>query len=150
YENTILVSALPRDFPTIEAALKIVESDPKSITGEPIDTTGLPGIFVYHTKNKQAFDIAITVEDLLKPKSGTGPTLDEGADPKTIIVKNFKPSQKEQIVKLIEMFDVKEIGTEDGVLAIDAKDIPAPQLARIAQQVARQTGLQVKFNSDLS
>jgi len=152
YENTILISALPRDFPRIEEALKIWENDPTSVTGEAIDPgDGLPGIYVHLLKYKTAYDIAFTVEDLLKPKTGTGPTLDEGPDEKTLIVRNFKPSQKEAIVKMIEMFDLPdhEAG-EDGVLPLDAKDIPAAVLARIAREVAEQSGLQVKWNTDLT
>ena len=68
---------------------------------------------VVQLKNATAYDIGFTVEDLLKPRNGTGPSLDEGPDEKTLIVRNFKPAQKENILKMIAMFDVKQPEEKD-------------------------------------
>jgi len=54
-----------------------------------------------------AFDISFTVEELLKPRNGPGPSLDEGPTEKTLIVRNFNPAQKENILKMIAMFDIE-------------------------------------------
>lgn len=153
YDNTILVSALPREFPRIEEALKIIESEtPTNLTGDTTEEPNeFPGLLVHHLKYRTAYDIAFTVEELLAPKTGKGPSLDEGPNEKTLIVRNFKPAQRANIIKMIEMFDVRdETDIAEGVRALDADKVPAMIAAGMLMDFGRSSGVPISINTNLS
>ncbi len=104
---------------------------------------------VYHLKHKTAYDIAFTIEDMLKPKSGSGPLFDEGPNEKTIIAKNVSPERREAVRKLIEMFDVPSAeSAEEGARALDADKIPADLAAKML--VDSQKASQPEHPSELA
>lgn len=153
YENTILVSALPRDFPRIEEALKIIDlEEPKNLNGDTTEIENeFPGLLVHHLKHRTAYDIAFTVEELLEPKTGKGPSLDEGPTEKILIVRNFKPAQRANIIKMIEMFDVRdETDIAEGVRALDADKVPAMIAAGMLMDFGRSSGVPISINTNLS
>lgn len=152
YANTILVSALPREFPRVEEALKVIQGEKKYLNGAPPeDQTDVPGLYVHHLEHRTAYDIGFTLEDLLKPRTGTGPSFDEGPNESILIVRNFKPAQKDQIIRMIKMFDVKDkTDVEEGVRAIDADKIPASIAARMLVDFGRSSGVPISINTTLS
>lgn len=82
---------------------------PPATTPNPTSAVEDTGEFmVVPLKHRTAYDLGFTLEDLLKPRNGHGPSFDEGPDEKTLIVRYFKPAQKENILKMIAMFDIEQ------------------------------------------
>lgn len=110
-EKELLMTPFIKTFAWILLACAPAQPAP---TGQPSVVDDAGDFLVVQLKNATAYDIGFTVEELLKPKNGTGPSLDEGPDEKTLIVRNFKPAQKENILKMIAMFDVKQPEDKEG------------------------------------
>ncbi len=144
YDNTILVGAMPEDFPRIDALLETILRD-----GDPVDPdmpTDMGEFWIIQLKHRKAFDIAFDVEDLLKPPGKQpGPTLEEGPTERTLLVRS-KPSQREKIRELVEMFDVPDTTRDMGAysMTLDPEEKMSPKVlaelvkAQLADRIGRK------------
>jgi len=108
-----------------------------TLDGVPADSS-TSEIAVYHLQHKTAYDIAFTLEELLKDKNGNGPTFDEGPNEKILIAKDFSPQQRETVRKLVEMFDVPTTESAgEGVFTLDADKVPADIAAKMLVDFAK-------------
>ncbi|MFQ5423301.1 MAG: secretin N-terminal domain-containing protein [Phycisphaerae bacterium] len=147
YDNTILIGAMPEDFPRIDALLETILRD-----GDPVDPdmpTDMGEFWVIQLRHRKAFDIAYEVEDLLKPPGKQpGPTLEEGPTERTLLVRS-KPSQREKIRELVEMFDVPDTTRDMGAysMTLDPEEKMSPKvLAELVKtQLADRTGRKVEI-----
>jgi type II secretion system protein D len=139
YANVILVRAMPKDFPEIEKQLQLIQSEPEAVpggSGVGETTVSLPGgLFVHQLKHKKAWDIAWTVEELLKSGSKSSITLEEGPDEYTLIVKGCKPAQKDEVVKIIEMFDIPSADRLlPNTIMVESEKMPPEVLLRLIEK----------------
>ncbi|HWL94539.1 MAG TPA: secretin N-terminal domain-containing protein [Phycisphaerae bacterium] len=124
YQNTLLITAMPKEFPEIEEMLKVILSDPPGtlITG---DEKKPEQFFMVRLKYKTAWDIEFTLDDLVNTDDRSEVEFMEGPTEKDLIVRGHKPGQEEAIRNYITMFDVpgegqgkgwKRLGDEDDAL----------------------------------
>ncbi len=139
FANVIYVRAMPKDFPEIERQLQLILGESENVDGRTIDPVGtIAGLFVYQLKHKRAWDIGWTLEDLLSsgPKTSSSIKFEEGPDEYTLIVKNCKPAQKDEVIKLIEMFDVPDARRKDrpDMIVVESKKFSPEQLLLLIQK----------------
>lgn len=139
FANVIYVRAMPKDFPEIERQLQLILGESENVEGSTIDPAGtIAGLFVYQLKHKRAWDIGWTLEELLSsgPKTSSSIKFEEGPDEYTLIVKNCKPAQKDEVIKLIEMFDVPDERRKDrpDMIVVESKKFSPEQLLLLIQK----------------
>ncbi len=136
YENTLLIAAKSEsDFKVVESVLTLLTHDPINLNPEEVRDN--KPFFLITLKNKDAFDISFTVEDLVNPdrKSG-GIKLEEGPTKKTLLVKNCKPSQRAMVEEYVALFDVPDTKHRQGFRTIDTDKMPPEVLVRLLQRNA--------------
>ena len=146
WDNTILIGAMPEDFPKIDALLKIIEGESTPVNPDTVIDT-LP-FFTITLVNTKAFDLAWTIEDLLAGPDGKGgPKLDEGPNERTLLV-TCKPSQRQRVIDVVKMYDIPPPGTILGPgvrsFAMEGK-FPLDMLAKtVRDQFLSQTGIDLE------
>lgn len=149
-ENTLLVGAkIEGDLKIVESFLALAFSEPKPIDGGPVE--GAQPFFTIALKNKDAFDIAYDVEDLVNPEGkSAGIKVDEGPNKKTLLVKNCKPTQKQLVMDVVAMYDVPEKGARQKGRRILESKLPPTQVAKlVAQNYQSAEGRKVKVLGDM-
>lgn len=132
YENVLLVRAMPKDFQEISEILEVILSE------EIIDLGG-PGeesddFYLVKLRYKTAWDMAFTLGDLVNEDGRPKVQFLDGPTEKELLVRNFKPGQKEQIDRYIAMFDVPS-GPGGNMLILDESEKMQPeQLLQLIQQ----------------
>jgi type II secretory pathway component GspD/PulD (secretin) len=154
YENVLLVRALPKDFAVIDEQLRVILGESQIVEGTEGDVGGDKGMmignfFPYQLKYKKAWDISWTLEDVIGSSTKGGIKFEEGPDEYTLLVKNCKPAQKDDVIEVIKMFDVPpppEKGLIPGTVVVEAKDLPAEQLRKlIDEHYSSPTGDKIKW-----
>lgn len=106
--NTLLISAKPKDWEVINEILKVILSD----TTDDLTPGGMntDNMFIVHLKHKSAWDISYDLEDVINVEGRHPVTFKEGPREKDLIVMDYRPDQKEEIEKWIEIYDVPSEG----------------------------------------
>ncbi|MBI5765428.1 MAG: hypothetical protein HZA51_18115 [Planctomycetes bacterium] len=150
-ENTLLVGVkVEGDLKIVESFLALAFADPSVIKGGPEE--GAQPFFTIALKNKDAFDIAYDVEDLVNPEGkSAGIKVDEGPNKKTLLVKNCKPSQKQLVMDVVAMYDVPKSGRiTNNKRIVDCKIPPALAAKIISQNYLSADGRKVKVIGDMT
>jgi len=137
FENVLYVRAMPKDFPEIEKQLQLILGESQDVPDTDVKEVTFAGMFLHQLKHKKAWDISWDLEELFSggPKSSANIKFEEGPDEYTLIVKNCKPAQKEEVVKIIEMFDVPSAGgPTPGTIMVDPDKMPPEVLLRLLQK----------------
>ncbi len=119
YENTLLIRAMPKDWKLIEEILDVIRDDAPPIPG----SEDYESMFIVNLKHKSAWDISYDLEDVINIEGRRPVTFKEGPRDKDLIVMNFRPSQRPEIEKWIEIYDVPKDGGKygSGYVSIDVK-----------------------------
>ncbi len=151
-ENTLIVGAkVEGDLKIVESCLTLVFTDPTELPKGP--SGAVQPFFTVALKNKDAFDIAYDVEDLVNPESKSGGIkVDEGPNKKTLLVKNCSnPAQKQLVMDVVAMYDVPERGrVTKNKRILDCKIPPSLAAKIISQNYVSTDGRKVKVIGDLS
>lgn len=138
YENVLIVRAMPKDFEVIDEQLRVILGESEKVAGTDVEeTSGGPfNFFPHNLKYKKAWDIAWTLQDILGSNVKGGIKFEEGPEEYTLLVKNCKPAQKDEVIKVIEMFDVPEIHKDltPGMLIVEPDKIAPEQLLELLQK----------------
>lgn len=124
YENTLLIRAMPKDWKVIDEILEVIRDEAPLPPGEEEYDT----FYIVHLKHKSAWDISYDLEDVINTEGRRPVTFKEGPHEKDLIVMNFRPSQREEIDKWIEIYDVPSEGY-DGTSTITVKTKGGPSAA---------------------
>jgi type II secretion system protein D len=114
-ENTLLIRAMPKDFIAIDEALAVILSDP-DVPDIIKDRPDEEPFFLAKLRWRTAWDLSYTLDDLVNVDAPEGHKVQflEGPTEKSLLVKGFRPAQKELIEKYIAMYDVPESGVQRG------------------------------------
>ncbi|MFH1417752.1 MAG: secretin N-terminal domain-containing protein [Planctomycetota bacterium] len=131
YENVLLIRAMPRDFVEIDELLRLILGESENVEGTEPDPP--ESWWTHQLKYKKAYDIAWTVEDLLNAGGKSTIRIDEGPNERTVLIRGSKPAQRDDIVKLIEMYDVPDITgiVDKDVLVFDGDKMPAERIVEM-------------------
>ena len=109
YENTLLIRAMPRDWPDIDEILNLILSEP-DIPTELAGREDLDGgpFFAVRLKHKKAWDMSFILEDMMNTDDRHKLEFIEGPDDRSLIVRGARAGQKEQVERYVEMWDVPD------------------------------------------
>ncbi|MFQ5429011.1 MAG: secretin N-terminal domain-containing protein, partial [Phycisphaerae bacterium] len=140
YENTLLIRAMPRDWPDIDEILSLILSEP-DIPMELAGREDLDGpFFVVKLKHKKAWDMSFILEDMINTDDRHKLEFVEGPDDRTLIVRGARSGQKEQVERYVAMWDVPDSKLFRNTLILDSGDkMPPQQLLRLLQKSYRNS-----------
>jgi type II secretory pathway component GspD/PulD (secretin) len=137
FENTLLVGVkVESDFNAIETLLDVIFAEARPIKGhEDFANTSTDGFFTILLKHRKAFDVAFDAEDILNPnrKSGGIKLGELGSNERILLVQNAKPSEREKVQRVVEMFDTPDPSRKQNRRIIDSK-IPPALLAKLLER----------------
>jgi|GEM_PF-569678 len=151
FENTLLIRALPKDWPLIERCLRIISGE-----AEPIEGTGDgPGkkgdFFTIELVNRDAWDISYDLDTFYNIEGRRPVEFLEGPQEKILIVRNFRPDEVEDIKTAVKMWDVSKDGgnRRPGIITVKLKGKELPET--MARKLQSQSDLGVPIEiSELS
>lgn len=146
YENTLLIRAMPKDWKVIDDILQVILSEEVDIPGggEPPPDT----MFIVELKHKSAWDISYDLETMINVEGRRPVQFIEGPRDKTLIVRNFRPNQREEIEKWIEIYDVPSEGEGgEGIRFIDLDGKMSPEAFAKALQMQADVGMPIKIKT---
>jgi len=134
FENTLIIRALPKDWPLIEQCLAIIYR-PAEALDDIGDGPGKKGdFFTVDLENREAWDLSYDLDMFYNIEGRRPVEFLEGPSPKVMIVRNFRPDEVEDIKAAIKMWDVPKDGGTKGnkwrIIKTDGK-IPPEILARM-------------------
>jgi len=136
FENTLIIRALPKDWPLIEQCLAIIYGDSESV-GTDEDAQGRDGFFVYELRDRDAWDISYDLDTFLNTDGRRPIEFLEGPQEKMLIVRNYRPDEVDKIKEIIRMWDVPKDGSGsagDGWIQLDLEGKISPEaMARLLQ-----------------
>ncbi|MFQ5501428.1 MAG: secretin N-terminal domain-containing protein, partial [Phycisphaerae bacterium] len=137
YENTLLISAMPKDWIRIDEILTLILSDP-DIPDVLKGQEEYEPFFMVDLRYKEAWELEYLLEDLVNVDERSKVQFIEGPTKRQLLVRNFRPAQREMIEQYITMYDVpegKHFGGRDDILFIDLKGkMAASQAVKMIQQ----------------
>lgn len=149
FRNLLIIHARPQDIPEIDLLVSAIEKDPpEPTTGE---SGGTPGEWnVIHLKNCDARDIIYDLEDIFAPKGVKNPPEFKTGPSDRILLFKSKPRVLPEIEKMVKMFDVPMVSSDDKPFATKTpKDgmSPSDVARQLALSLESETGKRVEVQT---
>jgi len=127
--STLLIRAMPKDWKVIDEILEVIRMDPSELPGDVLFDT----FYIVDLKHKSAWDIIYDLEEVINIEGRRPVTFKEGPREKQLIVMNFRPNQREEIDKWIEIYDVPKDDDAygSGYVSVEVKNMSTLEAARL-------------------
>lgn len=144
YENTLLIRAMPKDWKIIDEILDVIRQDIDETDPVPV---GFDTYFTVELKHKSAWDITYDLENMINKEGRRPVQFIEGRGDKSLIVMDYRQSQRAEIERWIEYYDVPDEGESQGQRIISVGDKISPVL--LAEMLKKQSdiGLPIEIQS---
>ncbi len=147
FENTLIIRALPKDWPLIEQCLAIIYR-PADAIDDIGDGPGKKGdFFTIDLEHRDAWDISYDVDMFYNIEGRRPVEFLEGPQEKVLIVRNFRPDEVEDIKAAVKMWDVPKEGSGsagDGWIQLDLEGKISPEAMARLLQLRHQSSIPIE------